>query len=229
MAKMFMEKKWLQILNTEFEKPYMKKLEEFLIKEKQKNNEIFPSSNEIFSAFCYTPFSKVKVVIIGQDPYHGPGQAHGLSFSVKKGVKTPPSLKNIYKEIKEDLNILEDIPTNGCLDGWAKQGVLLLNATLTVTAQNPRSHYGKGWETFTDVVVEKISKKKDPVVFILWGRLAQEKVLKLLNEGADHHLVLTAAHPSFYSAAGFFGCKHFSKTNEFLKKNGKTPIDWQIT
>jgi uracil-DNA glycosylase len=229
MAKMLMEKKWLQILNTEFEKPYMKKLEEFLIKEKQKNNEIFPPSNEIFNAFCYTPFSKVKVVIIGQDPYHGQGQAHGLSFSVQKGVKTPPSLKNIYKEIKEDLKVLEDIPTNGCLDGWAKQGVLLLNATLTVTAQNPRSHYGKGWETFTDVVVEKLSKKKDPVVFILWGRSAQEKVLKLLNEDTDHHLVLTAAHPSFYSAAGFFGCKHFSKTNEFLKKNGKTPIDWQIT
>jgi uracil-DNA glycosylase len=226
MAKMMMEKKWLSHLVEEFEKPYMKKLEAFLSSEASSGHTIYPKGQDIFNAFCYTPFDEVKVVIIGQDPYHGPNQAHGLSFSVLEGVTPPPSLKNVYKELKEDIN--NEIPKTGCLLKWAKQGVLLLNATLTVRAHQPKSHYGKGWEIFTDTVVEKIAKRKDPIVFLLWGKSAQEKCLKVLKGDDTPHLILSAAHPSFYSASNFFGCQHFSKTNDFLKKVGKTPIDWKI-
>ncbi|MGE0670996.1 MAG: uracil-DNA glycosylase, partial [Parachlamydiales bacterium] len=169
----------------------------------------------------------VKVVIMGQDPYHGVGQAHGLSFSVPCGVRCPPSLKNIFAELKDDLNI--PISQDGCLSKWAKQGVLLLNATLTVRAGEPRSHYGKGWERFTDAIVSKLIQRDDPIVFILWGKSAQEKCENILQHEKKGHAVLTAAHPSPYSAhSGFFGCRHFSKTNKFLEKWGKAPIDWRL-
>ncbi len=223
----YMEKEWAENLKEEFEKPYMKKLQNFLIEEKNKRITIFPPQNLIFNAFCQTPFKKVKVVIMGQDPYHGDGQAHGLSFSVPKTVEAPPSLKNIFKEQIEDVGITN--PTSGELLSWAKQGVLLLNATLTVQKANPRSHYGRGWEIFTDKVVDILFKRKDPIVFLLWGKSAQEKIDKVFNNALEHpHLILKAAHPSFYSVKGFFGCKHFSKTNEFLEKVGKKPINWQI-
>jgi uracil-DNA glycosylase len=222
-----MEKGWLNVLKDEFSAPYMQKLREFLIQEKAAGKIIYPPEELIFNAFCQTPFEEVKVVIIGQDPYHGKGQAHGLCFSVPKGIKTPPSLQNIFKELMEDLGL--QMPSSGDLTPWAKQGILLLNATLTVREGEPLSHYGQGWEQFTDAVVEKVAKRNDPIAFMLWGKSAQEKVLKVFAKIPNHpHLILQAAHPSFYSASGFFGCKHFSKTNQFLIKNGKKPIDWQI-
>ena len=225
--RILMEKRWLEILYDEFSKPYMKGLQAYLAREKKAGCTIYPDQELIFNAFCQTPFDSVKVVIIGQDPYHGPNQAHGLSFSVRKNVDQPPSLKNIFQELQNDVGIKK--PKTGYLLSWTRQGVLLLNATLTVRAREPRSHYGQGWEEFTDKVVEKLAEKKDGIVFLLWGKSAQEKCLKVFHKISNHpHLILTAAHPSFYSVSGFFGCKHFSKTNEFLKASNKEPIDWQI-
>lgn len=222
-----MEASWLEKLQEEFEKPYMKDLESFLAGELRSKTAVYPPFELIFNAFCQTPFDEVKVVIIGQDPYHGPGQAHGLSFSVQKGVNPPPSLQNIFKELKEDLGI--DPPGHGCLVEWAHQGVLLLNATLTVREGQPKSHFGKGWEAFTDRVVQLLCQRKDPLVFILWGRSAAEKFEHICTN-ASHHLALKAPHPSPFSAhTGFLGCRHFSKANAFLKKVGKTPINWTLS
>lgn len=223
---MKLEKKWFAILKEEIDKPYIQDLKNFLEKEKKEGKKVYPPSSLVFHAFRYTPYDLVKVVLIGQDPYHGFGQAHGLSFSVPKGVVVPPSLKNIYRELKEDLGI--PFASHGCLESWAKQGVLLLNATLTVRANNPRSHYGKGWERFTDAVVEKLCARRDPMVFLLWGRSAQEKCNTILSRTSHPHLVLCSAHPSPYSASGFFGCRHFSKANAALQKWGKDPINWKI-
>jgi len=225
---LYMEKSWAKFLDEEFKKDYMKELRSFLLLELKDKQIVYPPQDLIFNAFCQTSFEKVKVLVIGQDPYHGRGQAHGLSFSVPEGVQPPPSLKNIFKELIEDVKIRP--PTSGNLLPWAKQGVMMLNATLTVRANQPRSHYGQGWEMFTDKVVELLANRKDPVVFLLWGSSAQEKVERVLGKyNVSHHLVLRASHPSFYSAAkGFFGCRHFSKTNEFLEKNGKKSINWQI-
>jgi uracil-DNA glycosylase len=223
-----MDVSWLNRLAPEFEKPYMKELELFLSRERQAGAEVYPPFDQIFSAFCQMPFEGVEVVIMGQDPYHGEGQAHGLSFSVSKGVTPPPSLVNIFKELRDDLGL--QIPSHGCLVDWARQGVLLLNATLTVRAGEPKSHYGKGWEQFTDRVVQLLCERKDPLVFLLWGKSALEKFEHIQGIGEDcPHLVLTAPHPSPFSAhTGFFGCKHFSKTNQFLKKVGKKEINWTI-
>jgi len=223
----YMEKGWAEVLKEELQKEYLKDLQNFLIEEIKDNHTIYPPQDLVFNAFCQTPYDKVKVIIMGQDPYHGEDQAHGLSFSVPDGVVAPPSLKNIFKELIEDVKINQ--PLTGNLISWAKQGVLLLNATLTVRARQPKSHYGRGWELFTDKVIEILSKREDPIVFILWGKSAQEKLFKVFNDAQNtKHLILIAAHPSFYSAANFFGCKHFSKTNEFLIKHNKKPIDWQI-
>jgi len=222
-----MEKSWLAALKEEFSTTYMQGLRDFLIQEKKAGQIIYPPNKLIFNALCQTSFKEVKIVVIGQDPYHGKGQAHGLSFSVPKGVRAPPSLQNVFKELVTDVGI--KMPTTGDLTLWAKQGVLLLNATLTVREKEPLSHHGKGWEAFTDKIVEKVAQKSDPVVFMLWGRSAKEKALKVFSKIPNHpHLVLQAAHPSFYSVAGFFGCRHFSKANQFLSENDKKPIDWQI-
>ena len=189
-----------------------------------KTTQIFPPADDVFNAFHFTPLSEVKVVILGQDPYHGDGQAHGLCFSVNKDIKIPPSLVNIYKELHEDLGL--KIPNNGYLEKWAKQGVLLLNTVLTVRAHQANSHRGIGWESFTDAVIDIVNKQDRPIVYLLWGRPAQTKKRKLDN---PNHLVLEAAHPSPLSAHnGFFGCRHFSQTNEFLQSHGEAPIDWQI-
>jgi uracil-DNA glycosylase len=218
-----LEKSWQELLSNEFSKEYFLELKRFLIQEKN-NYTIYPAEKEVFSAFQFTPFSETKVVILGQDPYHGAGQAHGLSFSVKKEVKIPPSLRNIFKEIHFDLG--EEIPNSGNLEQWAKQGVLLLNATLTVRANKAASHQKKGWETFTDKIIATLSEKRENLVFLLWGNYAQAKV-NLIN--SQKHLVLTAAHPSPLSAYnGFFGCKHFSKTNDFLFSKNIKPIYWKI-
>ena len=214
---------WEEALKGEFKKPYYKELYYF-IKNEYETKQIFPPFEDLFSAFHFTALKDVKVVILGQDPYHNDGQAHGLSFSVKPEVAIPPSLLNIYKELQADLGTY--IPDNGYLLKWAKQGVFLLNAGLTVRAHNAASHSNKGWEKFTDAVIEILNKEDRPIVFLLWGRFAKEKA-KMLNN--PKHLVLTAAHPSPLSAYnGFFACKHFSKTNEFLTKNNIEPIDWQI-
>ncbi len=225
--KILMEAKWFDLLEEEFKKPYMVGLQELLAKEVEAGIEIFPSYDLIFDAFCKTSFDDVKVVLVGQDPYHGVDQAHGLAFSVQENAPLPPSLKNIYKELKSDLGI--DI-NKGCLSSWAEQGVLLLNATLTVREGLPMSHHGKGWETFTDKVVEELAKGKKNLVFLLWGRLAQEKCFNVLNKyKSNSHLVLSAAHPSPFSAnRGFLGCRHFSKANEFLNKIYNKSIDWKI-
>lgn len=217
---MKLAKNWHQLLEEEINRPYIKELKDFL-----KGEKCYPPEDCIFHAFAMTPYEEVKVVIMGQDPYHNPGQAHGMSFSVPEGVPPPPSLKNIYKEIEADLNIAPS--ESGCLDSWAKQGVLLLNATLTVRPHQPKSHYGRGWEQFTDAVIAKLAERKDPIVFILWGRSAQEKCAHLLEH--SHHAILTSPHPSPFSAySGFFGCRHFSKANAYLKKWGKAPIDWAV-
>lgn len=224
----YMEASWLEKLASEFEKPYMLGLEAFLAKEIPSGAAVYPPFEQVFNAFCQTPFDQVSVVIMGQDPYHGPGQAHGLSFSVPKGVPLPPSLQNIFKELKEDLKI--PAPPHGCLIDWAKQGVLLLNATLTVRANEPKSHYGQGWEVFTDRVVQLLCARKEPLVFILWGKSAIEKFQHIESWSTGSHLVLTAAHPSPLSAhSGFFGCRHFSKANEFLRSIGRNSIDWKIS
>lgn len=220
---MKLEKSWHEKLKNEISQPYIQELKAFLEQEKKDGKIIYPPEPLIFNAFLQTPFDKVKVVISGQDPYHGAGQAHGLSFSVLPGVTPPPSLKNIFKELETDLGIPR--PSHGCLISWAQQGVLLLNATLTVRAGEPKSHYGKGWERFTDAVIDILAQRPDPLVFLLWGKSAQEKCHKVLG---SHHAVFQSAHPSPYSADKFFGCRHFSKANEFLKKNGKEPIDWTV-
>jgi uracil-DNA glycosylase len=218
------EESWKEVLKQEFSKPYFLQIATFLKTEKLAGKTIYPPGGLIFNAFNTTPFDKVKVVILGQDPYHGPGQAHGLSFSVQKGVPPPPSLINIFKELHEDIGI--SIPSHGNLTHWAEQGVLLLNASLTVRANEPMSHSKAGWAEFTHSVIEKVSAQKKNVVFILWGRFAQEKQA-LIDE--TRHYVLKSAHPSPFSANnGFFGCRHFSKTNEYLVKNGIDPIDWKL-
>lgn len=212
---------WKQELDEEFKSDYFSELKEFLIEEREKHT-IYPPGSLIFNALNRTSFNDVKVVILGQDPYHGAGQAHGLSFSVQFGVKPPPSLANIYKELKADLDI--PIPNHGTLEKWADQGVLLLNATLTVRANQAGSHQKKGWEQFTDALIKKLSDKRVGIVFLLWGRFAQAKA-DLIN--SDKHYILKAAHPSPFSAYnGFFGCKHFSKTNEILHKHGIKEINW---
>lgn len=216
---------WKEVLKQEFEKSYFIELAGFLKVEKAMGKVIYPPGSLIFNAFELTPFDKVKVVILGQDPYHGKGQAHGLSFSVMKGVKPPPSLQNIFREIASDLGI-QFSGTYGDLSHWARQGVLLLNASLTVREGEPLSHSKIGWEQFTDAVIKTVSAKKENVVFMLWGRFAQEKQALI---DATKHLILKAAHPSPFSAYnGFMGCKHFSKANDYLVKNGKEPIDWSL-
>ena len=216
---------WKNVLSQEFNKDYFKRIVDQLKVEKQSQITVYPPGSLIFNAFNTTDFDQVKVVIIGQDPYHGPNQAHGLSFSVQKGIKPPPSLVNIYKEIEKDLGI--KMPrNNGNLTPWAEQGVLLLNASLIVRANLPNSHSGLGWQTFTDEVIQKLNDQKDHLVFMLWGNFAKEKGARI-NE--KKHLVLKAAHPSPFAAdKGFFGCKHFSKTNEYLVQQGIQPIDWLI-
>ncbi len=220
-----MEASWKEVLKNEFSKPYFQQIVTFLKTEKAAGKIIYPPGPLIFNAFNQTPFTKVKVVILGQDPYHGEGQAHGLSFSVQNGIKPPPSLINIFKEIQHDIGVAMPV-AYGNLTRWAEQGVLLLNAALTVRANEPFSHAKFGWATFTDAVIQKISDEKKGVVFLLWGKFAQEKQI-LIDE--TRHFVLKAAHPSPLSAhAGFFGCKHFSKTNEILTKHGIEPIDWKL-
>ncbi len=218
-----LESSWLNVLGDEFEKPYMAKLKAFLIEEK-KSNQVFPPGSLIFNAFNTTPFDKVRVVILGQDPYHGPGQAHGLSFSVRRGVQPPPSLQNIYKEIYQSLGIP---PANhGELTSWAMQGVLLLNTTLTVRARSAKSHAGKGWEIFTDEVIRVLNEKRENLVFVLWGRHAGSKAA-LIDQ--NRHLILASSHPSPFSAhSGFFGCGHFVAVNRHLEQCGMSPINWQL-
>jgi len=214
---------WLGAIGEEFKKPYYKKLYSF-VKDEYTSSVVYPPANDIFNALHLTPLSEVKVLILGQDPYHNEHQAHGLSFSVLPGEDAPPSLKNIYSELNSDLGCY--IPNNGYLEKWAKQGVLLLNTVLTVRSHQPASHQGKGWENFTDAIIRAVNEQDRPVVYMLWGKPAQSK-LKMLNN--PKHLVLTAPHPSPLSAyRGFFGCKHFSQANDFLVKNGEAPIDWQI-
>ncbi len=217
------EDSWKMVLIEEFNKPYFQNLTQFIKEEKAKKN-IYPPGSLIFNAFNSTPFDKVKIVILGQDPYHGAGQAHGLCFSVQKGIKPPPSLVNIYKELHSDIGM--PIPSHGCLQDWANQGVFLLNAILTVEAHKAASHQNKGWEIFTDSVIEKLSSQRENLVFMLWGNYAKNKI-NLID--TNKHLVLTAAHPSPFSAYnGFFGCKHFSKANQYLIENGQAPVDWRI-
>ena len=215
---------WYEVLKEEFEKPYFNYLKQFLIKERQAGYIIYPPGSRIFAAFDLTPFDQVKCVIVGQDPYHGARQANGLCFSVNDGMKKPPSLINIFRELNNDMGY--DIPYSGNLEKWANEGVFLLNTILTVRAGQPKSHHGHGWEEFTSVAIEKLSKMKDHLVFILWGRDAQEKE-PLID--AEKHLILKSHHPSPYSAEkGFFGNHHFSKTNEFLESHGIAPIDWNL-
>jgi uracil-DNA glycosylase len=219
------ESSWKEELKNEFTKPYFQQIVTFLKTERMAGKTIYPPGSMIFNAFNHTPFDKIKVVVLGQDPYHGPGQAHGLCFSVQDGVAPPPSLINIYKEIQADIGVGMNAKS-GNLTKWADQGVFLLNASLTVRANEPMSHSKIGWAEFTDAVIKKISDDKKGVVFLLWGKFAQEK--QILIDETKHH-VLKAAHPSPFSAdKGFFGCKHFSKTNEYLVKEGLTPIDWKI-
>ncbi len=218
------EESWGEALKDEFLSPYFSELKTFL-NEDRKTYTIYPKGSQIFSAFNHTPLPGVKAVILGQDPYHGNGQAHGLSFSVGEDVPLPPSLKNIYKELADDLGIMP--PTSGNLENWAKQGVLLLNATLTVRKGEPGSHQGKGWEIFTDQVIRTISDLRAGIVFLLWGKFAQNKI-DLID--TNKHFILTAPHPSPFSVhRGFYGCKHFSKANKILLENGLEPINWDLT
>ncbi|RZK48619.1 MAG: uracil-DNA glycosylase [Pedobacter sp.] len=220
-----LEPGWLKVLGNELEKPYMKNLKSFLLEEKQKGFVVYPKNADIFNAFNHTPFDKVKVVILGQDPYHGQGQAHGLSFSVQRGIAIPPSLRNMYKELAEDFAGFKT-PLHGDLTSWADQGVLLLNATLTVRANEAASHQKRGWETFTNQVISTLSKERSGIVFLLWGRFAQQKEVLI---DTTKHFVLKTAHPSPLSAYnGFFGSKHFSTANQLLEKQGLKPIDWQV-
>lgn len=221
---MIMSNDWSRAIGEEFQKPYYKQLNQF-IEDEYKNEIIYPPEEDVFNAFEFTPLSEVKVMLLGQDPYHNQNQAHGLSFSVlPKQKDIPPSLKNIYKELNSDLGCF--IPNNGYLKKWAYQGVLLLNTVLTVRAHMANSHKRKGWEKFTDSVIQTLNEQDRPIVYLLWGNLAQSKIPMLNN---PKHLILKAPHPSPLSAhKGFFGCRHFSKTNEFLEQNGVEPIDWQI-
>jgi uracil-DNA glycosylase len=216
-----LEPSWQKALKDELKQPYFVALTA-LLETARTNESVFPAPEAVFKALDLCPLAEVKVVILGQDPYHGEGQAHGLAFSVPEGIKIPPSLKNIYNELESDLNITPR--TTGNLENWAKQGVLLLNATLTVLPGQPGSHQGLGWEIFTDTIIKTVSAQKEHVIFLLWGKYAQAKV-ELIDQ--SKHLVLVAPHPSPFSAyTGFFGCKHFSKTNEYLKAHNHTPIDW---
>ena len=214
---------WDVLLEDEFQKPYYQDLRQFLIQEYQ-NGTVFPNQNDIFNALKLTTYSDVKAVIIGQDPYHNPGQAHGLSFSVKKGVRVPPSLKNIYKEILADTGI-DNMKAHGELTCWAQQGVLMLNTVLTVRAHQANSHKGKGWEIFTDEIIRLLNLREDPIVFLLWGAHARAKKVLVTN---PNHLILEAAHPSPMAGNSFLGCRHFSQTNQFLQEHGFTPIDWKV-
>ena len=224
LASINIEESWRKRLIEEFEKPYMRELSTFLKAEKKEGKEIFPIGSEILSAFNLTPFEKVKVVILGQDPYHGRGQAHGLSFSVKEGVQPPPSLENIFKELKTDIALPR--PKSGSLEKWAREGVLLLNTVLTVEKSKPASHQGKGWEIFTDKVLSLLNEETSNLVYILWGKKAQEKGTFL---NGNTNLIIKSAHPSPYSAAsGFFDSKPFSKTNEYLISNNISPINWEL-
>lgn len=216
------EESWKVALAEEWVDPYFKEIKKKILVDKGAGIVLYPPGDDIFKAFNLTPFNKVKVVILGQDPYHGTGQAHGLCFSVPDGITPPPSLVNIFKEIKDDVGIT--IPAGkGNLEGWAKKGVLLLNALLTVRAGNPASHRDIGWETFTDAAIKKLSEKREHIVFILWGKFAESKA-HLIDE--EKHLILISAHPSPFSATKFFGCKHFSKANEYLARHDMEPIDW---
>ncbi len=217
------ESSWYEVLKQEFEEPYFYEIKSFLIQEKRQYI-VYPPSQLIFNAFNLTPFDKVKVVILGQDPYHNVGQAHGLAFSVPNGIMPPPSLKNIFKELQSDIGM--PIPTNGNLESWAREGVLLLNSCLTVRANNPASHQGIGWQRFTDAAIKALSEKKEHIVFLLWGNyaIAKEKLIDTRK-----HLVLKTVHPSPLSAnRGFFGCRHFSQTNTYLSSNGISPIKWDV-
>jgi uracil-DNA glycosylase len=216
-----LEPSWLNILSGEFDKPYMNNLRKFLVDEK-KHYTVYPEGKNMFNAFRFTPFDEVKVVILGQDPYHGPNQAHGLCFSVQRGVPPPPSLVNIFKELNSDLSV--PFPQHGCLTSWAKQGVFLLNTVLSVRAGSAHSHAGKGWEIYTDRVISELSKRRENLVFILWGRPAQSKIPSI---DANKHLILKSPHPSPLSANnGFWGCRHFSKVNDYLERTGQNPVDW---
>lgn len=223
MLDIVINEEWKNALSEEFEKPYFKTLWE-QVSEEYRTKEIFPPVEDVFNAFNYTPLSKVKCVIIGQDPYHNVGQAHGLCFSVKPGVAIPPSLVNIYKELHDDIGF--EIPDNGYLEKWAKQGILMLNTVLTVRAHEANSHKGMGWEKFTDAVIKVLNEQDRPIVYLLWGAPAQKKAAKVDN---PKHLLLKAPHPSPLSSyRGFFGCKHFSKANEFLRENGLEAIEWSL-
>lgn len=215
---------WKTLLTAEKEKKYFVDILNFLKKERAKGKHIYPAQSDIFHAIQSTPFSDIKVVIIGQDPYHNPGQAHGLAFSVPRGIKPPPSLLNIFKELKSDCGI--NMPNHGCLESWAAQGVLLLNTILTVEENKPHSHANIGWQQFTDAIIQHINQHPDRIIFLLWGSHAQKKQALI---DTKKHIVLTAPHPSPLSAhRGFLGCKHFSKTNALLIKAGRTPINWQL-
>ncbi len=222
-VKPVIEESWRKVLAPEFNAPYFLALKKFLIEEKKKYL-VYPPGPQIFSAFNLTPFHKVKVVLLGQDPYHGPGQAHGLCFSVNKGVPKPPSLVNIFKELQADLGV--PVPVNGNLEAWGTRGVLLLNATLTVRARSAGSHQNRGWEVFTDAAIRTLSEKRTGLVFLLWGSYAQAKEEMI---GREKHHILKAPHPSPFSAArGFFGCRHFSATNKLLMREGQEGIDWSV-
>lgn len=227
MSDVRLHESWLSVLRPEFDEPYMKALKTFLGQEREGGQRVFPRPSEWFRALDLTPLDQVRVVILGQDPYHGEGQAHGLAFSVQPGVRPPPSLVNIYKEMATDLGIAP--PSHGLLDHWARQGVLLLNSVLTVRMGQAASHQGRGWERFTDAVIRAVAAKPEPVVFILWGAYAQKKAGFVREMGEGRHCVLTSVHPSPLSArGGFFGSKPFSKANAFLAEHGQPPIDWAL-
>ncbi len=228
MSDIKLEASWREVLQAEFDAPYMANLRDFLVAEREKGRRIFPKGSEWFRALDLTPLDKVRVVILGQDPYHGIGQAHGLCFSVQPGVRPPPSLLNIYKELESDLGLPR--PAHGFLEHWAKQGVLLLNSVLTVEMGKAASHQGKGWERFTDAVIAAVNAEPHPVVFMLWGSYAQKKAAFVDSiEHGGRHLMLKAAHPSPLSAHnGFLGCRHFSKANAFLVEHGQPPVDWAL-
>lgn len=215
---------WQQVLAGERESEHFRVVTEFVKRERELGKTIYPAPQNVFNALKLTPFERVKVVILGQDPYHGPGQAHGLCFSVPRGIAPPPSLKNIFKELADDFGL--PIPNHGCLEAWAQRGVLLLNTVLTVRAGSPQSHRGKGWEPFTDRIIQELNNRKDHVIFMLWGGQAQKKATMI---DTTKHTVLTTVHPSPLSAhRGFFGCRHFSRANEILRARGQEPIDWSL-
>jgi uracil-DNA glycosylase len=222
-----LEPSWQEVLQQELNKPYMAQLAAFVERERSGTLPVYPPKELVFNAFWQTPYKDVRVLIMGQDPYHGPKQAHGLSFSVPEGVPCPPSLQNIYKELAADLGV--SIPKHGCLLHWARQGVMMLNATLTVRQGEPMSHHGKGWEAFTDAVISALCERQNPLIFVLWGKSAQDKCSKIKGLQNGRHMVLTAPHPSPLSAhQGFLGCRHFSKINEILISQNNEPINWSL-